>query len=289
MSKQPKTRVVVSYESNDRELFSVQELASGDLVIVARHEENFEDVRTGERSKMALERMTVHYSPESDGTTFMRHIILESGEKRTGSAFIKNSKDSLFAQLWSKLCPELNDRYVRPPRPRDTVCRIGEFHQRDMTTLIYTVMISNVGKRAPDNLSNTRTSISFSRFDVSIYSSYLNIPANTYCANVMRASSAEWINGKPISAERNDGLAVVRADELPALLLDCQKRLTSTVKQRRARAAPPNIAEAIDRYPTWFHPTPGDLALGRLERNEQPLPFLLQDRGLWRPGTTSSV
>ncbi len=289
MSKQPKTRIIVSYEGKDRELFSVQELASGDLIIVARHEENFEDVRTGERSKMALERMTVHYSPESDGTTFMRHVILESGEKRTGSAFIRNSKNRLFAQLWSKLCPELNDRHVRRPRPRDTACCIGEFHRRDMTTLIYTVMISDSGTRAPDNCNNTLTSIPFSRFNVSIYSSYLNIPANTYCANVMRTSSAEWIGGKPISTERNNGLAVVREDQLPAFLLDCQNRLTATVKQRRARTAPPDIAEAIARYPTWFHPTPSDLALGRLERNEQPLPFLLQDRGLGWPGTTWSV
>lgn len=192
----PKTRVSVRYDGKDRGLFSVRENGDQSLTIIFQTALNSEDEKTGTDVRIIQHKISVHVSPSSPGTTLLRTVNLAGGRTLSKAQYIKDSKTSLFCVAHSLLCPQLSaDHYLLKARARDVVVRIGAFGASDSTSLIYHVVVADHAHPMPPLAGHSLSVLHFSRWNIGVYSTYLNIPSGPFGHAMHMTTSPPRENG----------------------------------------------------------------------------------------------
>ncbi|MDR6625168.1 hypothetical protein [Caulobacter segnis] len=264
MGGKAKTRFVVEFDGKLRELFSIQEQISGDLTIPIKHE--IQHGSSEDLQAIVEQRLSVHYSPNSHGTLIKRTAVLGNRDVITNTTFVKDSKQVLLAPLWTKICPELIDRYAPKVRSKDKIVDIGRFRKDHACTLVYTAVVGEAGRTWPAIAGLALHSAQFRKFSIAVYSSYLNWPASHMSHILMIATSPEQINGVARGEVRGDGIASIAAEELGSELLRLSEYVSAMLILKMAEDAPEDVARFMHGWPLWFYPSATDLTLGEMER-----------------------
>jgi hypothetical protein len=273
MGSRAKTRFIVEYDGQLRQLFSIEEQPSGDLTIPIKHEEqhglpaDLQDIRE--------QRLSVHCSPGSPGTTIKRHNVLANLTAITNAAFIRDSKETLLAALWTKAGPELIERYALRAKRKDRLINIGQFRKEHLCTLIYTVLVGEPKKLWPLIQGSTLHVAEFRRFSIAVYSTYMNWPGAGLSITYMLGTSPQRVNGVSEGPEVSDGAASLILAELDKVLLDMTQMAAANLMERLAEEVMDDDAAAFIRtWPMWFYPSGFDVMIGeynRLSQESSPL------------------
>jgi hypothetical protein len=264
----PKTRVVANYENADRSLFSIRENGDQSLTVIFQHSLN--DERTDGDTPIRHHKLSIHISPKSQGTTLLRTLLLADGRSVTSSQFIKDSKDSLFCIAFGRLCPQLNaEHYSSKPRARDSVVRIGTFHESDRATLIYHIVVSDHLQMMPFVAGHSIQVIEFAKWKIGIYSCYFNLPASPFGRDNILATRPQKVDGSidpefPQGLMESDGADSLTIEQLRLMLIRAVKILARNQLLKIRSLVVPELHDAISNHVPSFHPTVQSLLAERL-------------------------
>lgn len=268
MGRSAKTRFVVNFESKSRELLSVREIADKTLIVILRSEDRGvpEDPFGG--ASIASVRLSVHPSMASvqGGITLKSTRLTTTGRTATHVAFIQGDRRSHFAPAFVKLCPILDDRYIVSERPKDTVVNTGTFDYADLTTLILSVVILDKDVEVPRVRGFAVSFVDFTKFRFVVYSTYANFPASLMGLELFLATNQMEVDGSRKDGPRFEDAQFMPLLSLPHFLLNKIQLVAATHITRLAQEVGPSERNLLNSLQLWFHESPRDLALGRLER-----------------------
>jgi hypothetical protein len=273
MGNESKIRVVVNYEGIDRALFSIRENRNNhDLTVVLHCARNYEDVGARNDVQVRRHKLSVHGSPDSQGTTITREFVLADERRLTSAQFIKNSKISLFCIVYSMLMPELSaDHYRSKPRARDPVVRIGKFSRSDFATLIYHIVVARHGDLLPFVLGHACKPIEFKKWKIGVYSTFMDLPATPYgrfCAAATRAPKTDGVpdQGYPEEFLSSDGAESLPSDKLLEALMELDNQLSARTVLKLCTLPTTSDPDktALMQHQFNFHPTTASLAAERI-------------------------
>lgn len=189
-----RTRVVVTMEGKVRELFSVIERPSGDLVLLDRPGLNFE-TKNELDTPIIDQKFSIHVSPLSPGTTIKFHMRLSNGSNHTTALFVHGPKNRLISHVFSRAWGDVsNEKWDHAPKNKDDVINIGNIPSTytNFITSIF-VMAKNITPYSIEHAPHF--SINFSRFIIVIYTTFVNLPSPPAHQSIYSASSPLQING----------------------------------------------------------------------------------------------
>lgn len=177
MARRAKTRVVVYFNAEPREIFSVLE-RHDTLQIIRRGADNHvgKDLQAFPKDRLLENHISVHRSDKSTGTTIKSSLISQGG-KRTASAFI-DDKETLLWGLYSEVCPILSySRYDVQAGPKDEIYRLNvDVGRAHFSCLAYHVLVVSKTRAHPEILPYFVHRIPFSHFDLLVYRNFINLP-----------------------------------------------------------------------------------------------------------------
>lgn len=196
MSK-AKTRFTIAVNGKARELFSVRQLNNGDLLIICRTGVNHEG-NDGTDHPQQTDRISVHHSPASTGTTIKSTIKLESGATIPRHAFIRNSKDHLIWPLRFSRSQDLShERYIAQARPADTLVDLGTYHP-EWSTLMHALVVARPSSPLPHSPAFSFHQHNFREFKLGIYTAYMLIPSFNTGDFTFPMTTSKPLDGIPI-------------------------------------------------------------------------------------------
>ena len=177
MSGSPKTRFSVIKGGEDRELFSVQERKSGDLLIFLKFAGMYEHV-DGNKIAVSGQRYSVHCSPNSEGRT-VKHTLDFSGNGKIDSAqFYLPGFDGFTALLFGKTVQNLAPKkYLLMKNNNDKIIKLCQFDIGIMT-MFYFIIITDIDYEIKNYNSKMNVKIlQFSKFNLVVLSGFFPVPA----------------------------------------------------------------------------------------------------------------
>ncbi|WP_143524180.1 hypothetical protein [Rhizobium rhizosphaerae] len=223
------------------ELFSVMQRPADDLLINFRSADNHED-HDGTDVGIVAERISVHPSDDSSGTTIKYTGPLADGRYQTASAFIEGPKQRLLFPLWAQYVPRLDKKYAANPRSKDQLIKLGCYDDRK-TCMVFTVFISHTNRPVPlypDRWGNV-TVHDFRRFRVLVYSAFipfLSLPGYDFS---LVATSPLQVTQSPQKPQ--SGGAISCTDQEAQMLIDWFA--TSMLRKYNTR-----LAKLVESFPT---------------------------------------
>lgn len=195
-----KVRFAARVDGDLRELFSVDEKASGDLTIIRRAEAyEFQSLEETERAKVLTHRISVHRSQRSaaGGTTLIYTMINDKDVTERGASFIKNSsKDRLIWPVYSTLCPELrHERYTPSTGKTKQIVELAQDIPPDRS-FMYHVFVASLKVDLPEILFCTRHAVRFKHFQVVVYANHFNFPPTAVGIHASILTSDRTLNGE---------------------------------------------------------------------------------------------
>lgn len=184
MGAKSKTRFVVAVGGELKELFSVRELPSGDLVILQKHEKYHsgkmpESLEEGVNSpKILEEHISVHRSEQSmvKGTTVKETRVIDGKKIITASSYIKTRRDNLLWPLYSKIFADLRDlRYNANARNRDTVIIVASDVPENDSLLMHLFVVGK-SRDTIESGAYRKYEARFRFFRIVAYVGFVNVP-----------------------------------------------------------------------------------------------------------------
>lgn len=197
-----KTRLAVTVDRVDRELFSVLDKKNGDLMITVKSAEEFELGHSNTFVGVKQHRFSVHTSPQSPGNTLTCTTEDVDGIVVKTSAFALPSRQGLCWPLFALLCPSLRaDRYLVKPRAGDRM-RVIDRYNPDRGTLVYFVIITSkqLVTLRPDKRCFSTHVIQCTNFCVHVWHTFLTAPSINQGGYALFVTSPPQIDGVAIDA-----------------------------------------------------------------------------------------
>ncbi|EHR03676.1 hypothetical protein [Bradyrhizobium sp. WSM471] len=257
----PKTRFIARYDGVDRELLAAQETSDGSVMLFSRSETNHED--GGANVPISFERYSLHPSDSAPGTTIKRSTKLADGRLITSAAFIENSKGFLLWNVYARRCARLDQpRYTANPKPRDKLIRIADpFTHMDTSSPVYFVFAALPVHTFEFTPGFRLQTAQFTRFQLAVYSTYMNVPAIRAADIFIPATSQQHIrhpdDAAPIVKPVTGGSENFDTGQLATYLLEISQRLGLKLTERIERMSiPPELKQALWDHPLWFNAIP---------------------------------
>lgn len=198
MGTKSKTRVVVSVDGVDRELFSIRERRGGDLLVAVKHGMEF-DFGLGENYQPIYEqRFSVHRSPLSPGFT-LKQTLMAGMNTHTTAAWVLPGREGLRWPIFGMRCPTLaKERYVSGIRAKDTPVRLPSYNPLQYT-LAYMLVVTSCGAPDPRTFENPTASITIrcGDFDLHVWYLYMAAPSLEQGDILVYATSAPRTDNTP--------------------------------------------------------------------------------------------
>ncbi len=228
-TKSSKIRLTIEVNEVDRELFSVVERKSGDVMIFVKAAVDVSPGEGAEFQEVKEQRFSVHVSPKSPGHTVKQTLRTARGQITTSAlvmprSLTARSAGGIILKPKSQFCwpifmvrpPSLeNERYLSKPKPADRRISIGSFSPK-LANLVYMVIVTS-----PDILdipiTRDRTNLQtlpFSRFNVHVMHGFSIAPTVGVGDFVTFATSQQRADGDIPVASRpaiSMGLPAVEA------------------------------------------------------------------------------
>ncbi len=261
-------RVAVVYDGVPRELLAVREAKDFGLLITPQPEDNWLGSPAGQAAPVKTQHFSVHPATRegATGTLFTRTTVLTDGTEAKAYKYVAQSAHSLFSHLYTKCFPRLTDKYNLPCRERDVVHEIGKFSFRDQTTMVLSVVVADPAKEFPKVGGTSLHTLRFHKYQLGLYSSYLNVPADRDGSMIFFATAPERVNGVIQEGRRHEDHLSIEPGHLSDFILESMKRTAASVMTTRATLLPEDAAHRLLSTPLWFHRHIVDLAVGRVER-----------------------
>jgi hypothetical protein len=263
MGYKPKSRCVVTFDGNWRELFAIRVRRTDDsLVLMMKSALNAEF--EGQSIPLSAERFSIHNSPDSPGMTITRHTILADNREIMSAQFVVDAKD-LLVPIYTSRSAFLGDRYASKANARDDVYNIGTFRTADRTSLIHTVVVAVPSRELPrDDSYLAKTVIRFAKYQIGVYSSYFNLPAGPFGDVLFTCTNPQTLDRVPfgVGPEEPGGMDSYTDEKLLEHLGWAHEEAGRKLVQRIMAADPAN-AEAISGWPIHLCVSPEQLAAAR--------------------------
>lgn len=263
MALKGKTRVVAQVDWRKRELFSVEERASGDLTIITRHEALHE--RNGNRDDLVwiiADRFSVHRSPMStlDATTITHTRKTSDGRTLSSAALIKDSRSSLLWPAYAIRTADLrNARYDFDTSERDRTIVLTEYHP-ELATLAFVVWICNIDRSFADwsECQSKATEVCFTHFKIVIFHTFFHAPTLDISDRALISTAPRRADGIPMTAGLPEPGQSYSSDQVPAVLMELYKGMVDRFVDRISTTLDPNDPRfaAVKRMINWMSATP---------------------------------
>lgn len=205
-----KVRFFAKVEGKDREVFAVGEGADGDLAIMRRAETGLmaDPSKPAEVIDFIEHRVSIHISRESknEATTIVHTQVTGSGNKESGSALVKYSRENLLWPVYSLLCPNLShDRYHPSAGKTKKVVYLSN-DVPPLDCLMYHIFAVGPEREPPDIFQCTKYIEQFSNLKIVVYVNYLNMPSAFFGSSATLHTSDVRIDGETTSSGTDFGL-----------------------------------------------------------------------------------
>lgn len=264
-----KTRFIYEYNGSSYELFSIQEDKEGGLSLYKKTDQRNLNRENLSEYPIKEDRYSIHATSKSSGTLIKKSLVLSSGQVTTAAKFVVDSKKHLLTHIYTKCHAAPTTHQTCKPKSKDEVLLIGSFEPHHRTTLVTTTLVTNAAQQLPSIKGYTLTSKTFSLYRIWVYSSYLNIQASNDSLAISWATSPIQVNGEILKDSPQIPRNSLDISELESTLLATKEWCAAEyVKNIIERGKGP---ESLMHQPLFFHPSPEDLELGRLERDQYGL------------------
>jgi hypothetical protein len=249
----PKVRFVILQSGAEKQLFSVEERASGDLTFGLPH---YAATRFEGRSLPSPigRKLSVHLSPNSDppAHTITHEIMFRSRQSHKGHAVVKRRNGlpfiwPLFIQAVGKVAKPLGSK---PSVAKDEIFPIVAYDAH-LDTLMMAVFISDPDFEFPPACGLSIASRKFTHFRVTVLYNFATIPSPTNCfEEVVHTSSVIGTGSARIQTTRNSTYSEV-IDFVEPFLIERFVPLANMIRARRSSILlPPNGADVqMVRFP----------------------------------------
>jgi len=225
--KSGKIRVSINVEGADRELFSLIERKSGDIMVLLKAAVSVSTADAVEFQEVKEQRFSVHVSPKSQGHTIKQTLRTAEGPTTTSALVMprtvsSRSSGGIILRPRKQFCwpifmvrpPSLNnDRYLSSPKPADQRISLGSFNPK-LASLTYMVIVTSphiLEIATTRNRTNLAT-ILFSTFNIHVMYGFSIAPIIGPGDFVIFATSPQRAEG-----EKPKGLQPAASIGLPAV------------------------------------------------------------------------
>lgn len=235
MGKSRKKRFLAIVDAKPRQLFSVTEMASGDLTIALRGGVNYEQV-DGD-VPIVENRISVHVSPDSSGTTIMKTLLLANGRRHRSAIFTRPPKADLRQFIISMACSDLRSNLYDVVVPQRDEARIVSMDVPTHSTLVFHMFVGSKHQTFPHDPACNLSLDRFRKFTLAVYSNHMNIPAGSTNQALSIATTPLEINGVQTSA-RTTGLGVnsLTSADIPKVIWQSNNYVSEKKAQRNSLA-----------------------------------------------------
>ncbi|RVT43674.1 hypothetical protein [Sphingobium algorifonticola] len=226
----PQTRFTIDVGGSPEKVWSVLEKKNGDLIVRPRNSVNHEGFDGDDR--ILTDRISVHTSDRSGGTTIKRTFEVASGDRLACAAYIRNSKENL---LWPTRFVRWQDFRILP-KPvaksgKDSFVDMGWFNPA-VQALVTSLVIGGRNNELPKIPGFDLHQASFSRFKVGIYCTFVCTPAYSSGDSFETGTSDQRLNDDPVGTQLPDGAASLTAEQLNEVLAHGVGRLSDAMVRR---------------------------------------------------------
>lgn len=248
-----KTRVSITVNEKEMEIFSIEEKKSGDLILLMKKSEEIQTGSDAQYTSLDENRFSIHNSPNSDGITITRTISSDNNAKKF-SAHIKPHNGSIIWPIYACRCQILSiDRYIMNKKNNDTVINLGSFNEEKYSLVYFLVVGQGVEKidRSLSIKANVRRLV-FSSFIFEIWFTFMSFRSFHQNDELsFWTSQSERVNLDPNGVSRFDGTSMDKA-RLKSLFADCidyfaKKLADRVVKISQIYVTPNEIVEIVKR------------------------------------------
>lgn len=180
MTTKSQTRITLTIDGTERNIFSIHERASGDLLLTFKNSTPLLH-NDGSQRHIQEQHWSVHQSTATDGTTIKHTLLADSNYRADSATFIHNTTERLLWPIFFQRIPDLRQSQYQPyKREKDSIVNIGSYNP-NLCNPVIAVIVSY-----PNNLSinylnmlGSVTCICFHKFQIIIVRAVINAPSMT--------------------------------------------------------------------------------------------------------------
>lgn len=223
------TPFVVVSNGKYRQIFSIVEKPSGELTVILRGGESVADgMHPTSPSVLNELRISIHLSKDSakNGRTIKETVTIDGGTTKTSAAFIKDSSEDLLWPVKSLLCPDLDDPRYDISKKINSPVIICENYPKKSCSLMVHIVVCAKNRPEPHFVDRLLTVVPFAKFNILLYTSFLNVPTTRFGSMANMPTSPPRINDiehfryYKIKKAFPDGASVISDDDLDHILCD---------------------------------------------------------------------
>lgn len=249
-----KCRVVFLYGTRHRELFSVAETSDG-LSIFLKKEINHSFKETPLGKNIKNDRISVHNSRNSNGNLIKRTTEFSDGDISESYLFIKNSKENIFAHIFSKFCTKFSERFYSKPNKSDFISVVGQCKRIKGFSLIFHIFIARNNEKIPICKGHTFHVIRFKNWKIVVYYCVSNFIETEFGYALFPSTSAPLLNKNREFDFHSDGVDSIKHEEIDGYLFKaCELMRDGTYSSLHAFAGE-EVQKLFKNYPIWFFPS----------------------------------
>jgi hypothetical protein len=215
MAKKPKVRVTISVDNKPRQLFSVQEAAGGDLLVIpAAGTSHRLDAFKNPLKDTREVHISVHSSPKSEANTVVTTILAVDGSRRRMSALVRPRPHGLVFVLWGQRFQTLaDDQFIVRIRPKDKHVSLGKYDPTANTLVLFVCVNGKPNKHIPLPVRDfTMTTFTVGEYSIVVFHSFMHVGSLPVNHLYQFATSSATQDGKKVHDNRPSFVAEAMKD-----------------------------------------------------------------------------
>lgn len=255
--RQSKVRFVIVANGIERDLFSVQQRAGGDLLVFLRHLKLAEHP-DGSYRPVAEQHYSIHRSKNASlpGNTFKHTLSFKDGELIETSSFVQKSGYPLFYPLFARRCADLDlDRFNTKRSDGDCIINIGNYSTSRSIPFFVAFALESSHYILHDYCHPFSVySLSFDYFTIAVAIAYFHLPSDESGHLIHFMTSMPRRNREEINPDgRLQGIRSLKLDQLDEFFENIACRMRCRIYDERYAVASRNgqvrkLEEGISVY-----------------------------------------
>lgn len=179
MSAKGRSRVVVNCNGETREIFSIAEKPSGDLMVFLRPGEHVEE-EGEDQTKIKQQRYSIHMSPNNLTINLIKQTYeFYDGTIQESYLYSAAVYNKIFCDIYCMYCPDLTiDRCIPKTKSRDILIDLCIIDTKKQTLIYGLIVTSNQNPDSIPGFGKFETRIiEFENFRVVVWFTFLFLPA----------------------------------------------------------------------------------------------------------------
>jgi hypothetical protein len=226
MAYEAKTRALVTATGRDRELFSVLEGPDGYLQLFLKHPEELGKLNDG-FDAIKMNKFSLHLSERSatGARTVKQTVMYRDGRSRTTAALWQPGSAGAAFLVYAYRCEAMNtDVHLARVRPTDTPVHVAAYDPC-YATLAYALFAGDPGifdQVAVEELPYEKHKLSFARFDIVLFVTFMNVPSLPRGAITVPATSSRTFGNEDPTMRIEGGSPSIRVEDIGTFLRQAQ-------------------------------------------------------------------